>query len=89
MDRSAFERNAVFFVFFKKGVRIVHSEAEANGGHLMFVLELKMQLDIIADHTRVVRRLGFVAKGNLESKALVECESAFEVASPDNRLQRL
>jgi hypothetical protein len=79
--------NALLTVFAEERVWIVHQKPQADCPHLMLELKLHVKLDRVTAKSDVVRWIGFVPKGQLESKLLgVERNRPLDVPRADNRV---
>jgi hypothetical protein len=58
-------------IYVDKRVRVFYHKPKAGGRHFVFELELHVKLDRVPAKSDVVRRIGFVSKGQLEAKLLV------------------
>jgi hypothetical protein len=74
-------------VFAEERVWIVHQKPQADCPHLMLELKLHVKLDRVTAKPDVVRWIGFVSKGQLESKLLgVERNRPLDVPPAENRV---
>jgi hypothetical protein len=78
----------VLTVFAEERVWIVHQKSQADCPHLMLELKLHVKLDRVTAKSDVVRWIGFVPKGQLESKLLgVERNRSLDVPRAENRVR--
>jgi hypothetical protein len=80
--------NAPLTVFVEERVWIFHQKPQADCPHLMLELKLHVKLDGVTAKPDVVRWIGFVSKGQLESKLLgVERNRPLDVPRTENRVR--
>jgi hypothetical protein len=79
--------NAPLPVFVEECVGVFHQKPQADCSHFMLELKLHVEFDGVTAKPDVVRRIGFVSKGQLESKLLgVERNRPLDVPRADNRV---
>ena len=77
-------------IFVDKRVRVFYQKPKAGGPHFVFELELHVKLDRVPAKSDVVRRIGFVSKGQLEAKLLgIELNRPLNVSCAENRVNFL
>src|SRR5579859_1141198 len=74
-------------VLVEDGVRVLYQKAQADRAHLVLELKLHVELDRVTSKPDVVRRVGLVAKGQLEAKLVgVEHNRPLDVPRAENRV---
>jgi len=80
--------DAALLIFAEKSSRIVHQKAQSNVAHLVLVLELHVDFDLVTAESNVIWCVGVVLEGELKAKSLgIEVDGAFDVACADNRIR--
>jgi hypothetical protein len=80
--------NALLTVFAEERVWIVQQKSQADCPPLMLEPKLHVKLDRVTAKSDVVRWIGFVPKGQLESKLLgVERDRSLDVPRAENRVR--
>ena len=68
-------------------VWVLDQKPQTDGPHFVLELKLHVELDRVTAKSDVVRRIGFVAKGQLEAKLLgVEINRPLDVPRSENRV---
>ena len=87
-DAAGTALHAALLIFGEESIRIVHQKAQSNGAHLVLVLKLHVELDLVTAESDVIGCVGVVLEGELKAKSLgVELDGAFDIAGANNRMR--
>ena len=79
--------DATLPVFIEKRVWVLYQKPQADGPHFVLELKLHVELDCVTAKSDVVRRIGFVSKGQLEAKPPgVELHRPMDIPCAENRV---
>lgn len=68
-------------------IGIVHKKTQSDGAHLVFVLELHVELDLVTAESDIIGCFGVVLEDELKAKSLgLELDGAFDVACANYRM---
>src|SRR5262249_17856201 len=74
-------------IFVEECVWVLHQKPQADSAHFVLELKLHVELDRVTAKSNVVRRITFVAEGQLEAKLLgVEPNRSLDVSRAENRM---